>query len=59
MGPDPRALDIAIFYQVRAEKYRDGGFSEDYLKKTFSEDLGWYQKLPKFMKDNNTTFGWE
>ncbi|WP_323784918.1 hypothetical protein [Thalassovita sp.] len=54
-----RKLDIIMFYQVRQEKFRRGEFTKDYLARTFREDLDWYEQLPKFMKGNKTTFGWD
>jgi len=54
-----RKLDILMFYQVRLDKFKSGEFSDDYLSRTFKEDLAWYEELPLFMKKNKTTFGWD
>ena len=54
-----KSLDVVMFYQVRLEKFRRGEFTKEYLVRTFMDDLSWYEELPKFMKRNDTTFGWD
>lgn len=51
-------LDVYIFYQLRLDDFRTGNYSEEDMVSTFAGDLNWYAEFPKFMKAQNSKFGW-